>query len=78
MVTDVGLPKVSGIDLARDALARNPRLAVIFATGDPGGPARAGLDPAAVLLKPFAPEDLDLAVANALNDARDRQAPGPP
>ena len=72
MVTDVGLPKVSGIDLARDALARQPQLAVIFATGDPGGPARAGLDPAAVLLKPFAPEDLELAVTNALNDARYR------
>ena len=72
MVTDVGLPKVSGIDLARDALARQPRLAVIFATGDPGGPAKAGLEPAAVLVKPFAPEDLELAVTNALNDERYR------
>ena len=69
MVTDVGLPKVSGIELARDALARHPRLTVIFATGDPGGPARAGFDQATVLLKPFAPEDLELAVGNALNGA---------
>ncbi len=72
MVTDVGLPKVSGIELARDALARKPRLAVIFATGDPGGPAKAGVDAAAVLVKPFSPEDLETAVANALNDERYR------
>ena len=70
MVTDVGLPRVSGLELARDALARQPRLAVIFATGDPRAPARAGLDAAAVLVKPFAPEDLETAVANALNAER--------
>ena len=74
MVTDVGLPRVSGIELARDALARQPRLAVIFATGDPGGPAKAGLEAAAVLVKPFSPEDLELAVTNALNDKRFRVA----
>jgi CheY-like chemotaxis protein len=72
LVTDVGLPKVSGIELARDALARQPRLAVIFATGDPGAPAKAGLEPAAVLVKPFSPEDLELAVTNAINDERYR------
>ena len=70
MVTDVGLPKVSGIELAREALARRPRLAVIFATGDPGGVARAGVEAAAVLVKPFSPEELDLAVTNALADKR--------
>jgi signal transduction histidine kinase/DNA-binding response OmpR family regulator len=72
MVADVGLPRVSGIELAREALARQPGLAVIFATGDPAGPARAGLEPAAVLLKPFAPEDLETAVAAALKDLRPR------
>jgi signal transduction histidine kinase/DNA-binding response OmpR family regulator len=70
MVTDVGLPKVSGIDLARDALARQPNLSVIFATGDPRGPSKAGFDSAPVLVKPFSPEDLELAVANALNGER--------
>jgi CheY-like chemotaxis protein len=70
MVTDVGLPKVSGLDLARDALARQPNLAVIFATGDPRGPARAGFDGAPVLVKPFSPEDLETAVANALAGER--------
>ena len=74
MVTDVGLPKVSGIELAREALARQPRLAVVFATGDPGGPAKSGVDAAAVLVKPFSPEDLETAVANALNDERYRRA----
>ena len=66
LVTDVGLPKVSGIELAREALGRQPRLALIFATGDPGGVARSGLEAASVLVKPFSPEDLELAVANAL------------
>jgi signal transduction histidine kinase/DNA-binding response OmpR family regulator len=70
LVTDVGLPGVSGIELARDALARRRGLAVIFATGDPDGPAKAGLEPAAVLVKPFAPEDLERAVAAALRLAR--------
>ncbi|MCK9686284.1 response regulator [Scleromatobacter humisilvae] len=70
LVTDIGLPRVSGIDLARDAIARQPRLAVIFATGDPGAPARAGIEAAAVLVKPFSPEDLESAVANALNGER--------
>ena len=74
MVTDVGLPKVSGIDLARDALARHPMLSVIFATGDPRAPAIAGLDAAAVLVKPFSPEDLEAAVADALGDEGYRAA----
>ena len=73
MVTDVGLPKVSGIELAREALGRQPKLAVVFATGDPGGPGKAGLDAAAVLVKPFSPEELAQVVANALNDERYRR-----
>ena len=70
MVTDVGLPKVSGIELAREALARQPQLAVIFATGDPGGAAKSGIDAAAVLVKPFSPEDLERAVDDALGVLR--------
>jgi CheY-like chemotaxis protein len=70
MVTDVGLPGISGVDLARDALARHPGLAVIFATGDPRGPEHAGVAAAAVLVKPFSPDDLELAVANVLNGLR--------
>jgi len=70
LVTDVGLPKVSGIELARQALARQPRLAVIFATGDPGGPAKSGVRAAAVLVKPFSPEQLEQAVDDALADER--------
>ncbi len=72
LVTDVGLPRVSGIELARDALARRPQLSVIFATGDPRGPSKAGFDAAKVLVKPFSPEDLETAVANALNGERVR------
>ena len=74
LVTDVGLPKVSGIELAREALVKKPQLAVIFATGDPGGAGRSGVDAAAVLVKPFSPEDLELAVTNALADERYRRS----
>lgn len=72
LVTDVGLPKISGIELAREALGWQPTLAVIVATGDPAGPAKAGLKPAAVLVKPFSPGELALerVVANALSDER--------
>jgi CheY-like chemotaxis protein len=66
LVTDVGLPKVSGIDLAREALARHPSLAVVFATGDPRAPAAAGFAHAAVLVKPFTTEALEEAVARAV------------
>ena len=72
MVTDVGLPKVSGIELAREALTRQPRLAVIFATGDPGGAAKSGVQAAAVLVKPFSPEDLEQVVDEALKEQRHR------
>ena len=58
------------IDLAREALARQPALCVIFATGDPRAPAKAGFGAAAVQVKPFSPEDLETAVANALNGER--------
>jgi signal transduction histidine kinase/DNA-binding response OmpR family regulator len=62
MVTDVGLPGVSGIELASTARARWPRLAVVFATGDAGAPMEAGAGDVQVLLKPFLPEDLERAV----------------
>jgi len=65
LVTDVGLPRVSGIELARQALLRRPALAVVFATGDPGAPARAGMGACAVLVKPFSPEALERAVGAA-------------
>ena len=74
LVSDVGLPKVSGIELAREALSRHPQLAVIFATGDPGGATKSGVEAAAGLVKPFSPEDLELAVTNALADERYRRS----
>ncbi|MBH0236268.1 hybrid sensor histidine kinase/response regulator [Methylobrevis albus] len=58
LVTDVGLPDMSGIDLARQLRERQPDLPVVFATGDAGPGAAAPLDGAAVIIKPFSDEQL--------------------
>ncbi|MCR8825583.1 hybrid sensor histidine kinase/response regulator [Pseudosulfitobacter koreensis] len=53
LITDVGLPDLSGEDLAREARQMNPRLPVIFATGDTDVPAASALGNCKVLGKPF-------------------------
>jgi len=62
LITDRGLPGLSGDDLARQALARSPGLAVIFATGA----AVAVPDPAlnaVYLIKPYRLADIQHALA---------------
>ncbi len=73
LVTDVGLPKVSGIELAQEAIRRRPGLSLVFATGDPGAVAAAALPRARVLLKPFEPETLERAVDECLQAMRDHE-----
>ena len=70
MVADVGLPRVSGVELARTAQARWPALAVVFATGDGSAALEAGTPQTQVLVKPFSPE----ALARAVRQAHERQA----
>jgi CheY-like chemotaxis protein len=56
LLTDVGLPNASGVDLAREASNRFPGLRIVFASGYKTLPASAGQEPppAAVMLrKPY-------------------------
>lgn len=58
LFTDVGLPGISGIDLAKGAREQFPDLTVIFATGDPNVPTLKGTGKTKVLLKPYQEEDV--------------------
>ena len=63
LVTDIGLPGLSGRDLAAAARAARPRLPVLFITGyehgsEPGAPPGAGLENADLLAKPFGLDEL--------------------
>jgi len=65
LFTDVGLPGISGIELAKQARAESPALAVVFATGRDSVPDIVG--PVPVLLgKPYTSQALEAAVAAAL------------
>ncbi|MET0935873.1 MAG: response regulator [Luteibacter sp.] len=64
LITDVGLPDMSGVDLVAAMRTDNPDLAVIFATGHAHGE---GLKPGprtAVLPKPYGSEALTQAIAH--------------
>jgi CheY-like chemotaxis protein len=58
LVSDVGLPHVSGIDLAREARARQPDVRLVLATGDESVSSVAGDLGAVLLPKPFGPREL--------------------
>ncbi len=65
LLIDVGLPDRSGLEVARDAVARQPDLSVIFATGRDTVPGAENLPQARVLTKPFGQEALLRAVGLA-------------
>ncbi|KQW36478.1 response regulator [Rhizobacter sp. Root404] len=63
IVTDVSLPGMSGVDLARRVLEGQPDARIVFSTGYDMGGQLSGLGPnVRVLLKPFEPEDLSRVV----------------
>ena len=65
MVTDLSLPGMNGLDLARAAKAAAPSVAVLLVTGwtEPGDVERArGREVDEILLKPVNPEALTAAV----------------
>jgi CheY-like chemotaxis protein len=66
LVTDVVMPGLNGVELARRARAMRPQLAFLFVTGYTRNIAPEALARASVLEKPFAPERLLHAVERAL------------
>ncbi|MCQ4303994.1 hybrid sensor histidine kinase/response regulator [Stutzerimonas frequens] len=53
LLTDVGLAGMSGIDLARQAGARHPELALVIASGYAVSPAEVGIDRLRTMIKPY-------------------------
>jgi CheY-like chemotaxis protein len=63
LLTDINLPKMSGLELAAHAMQKNPELQIIFASGHAGFDVKTVGFNAKLLSKPF---DLD-ALTHALN-----------
>jgi signal transduction histidine kinase/CheY-like chemotaxis protein len=53
LLTDVGLPGMSGTDLARQVRERWPSVRIVFASGDDSAKSASGIDDALQLPKPF-------------------------
>ncbi len=66
LLTDVKLPDMNGLALARESLRRHPDLQVIIATGTVVGSDELPSPAVTVLTKPYRPEQLRLAVEAAL------------
>ena len=65
LLTDVGLPGISGSDLARRVRDRWPGVRIIFASGNDTGRSASGIEDALQLLKPFSTQDLDSIIRQA-------------
>jgi CheY-like chemotaxis protein len=63
--TDVRMPGMSGVELARHALAMRPSLQVVVTSADSGAAGRAVKD-AAFLAKPYRIDDLERTVTRRL------------
>jgi CheY-like chemotaxis protein len=69
LLTDIGLPGMSGHELAVEARRRVPALRVIFASGKDeasGGADEAPLDGVVLLPKPYAEADIARAIGAAI------------
>ena len=70
MVTDIGLPGVSGVELATQAIGRQPGLRVVFASGYDSLPRLTmdeALADAVVLRKPYSEKDLDKVLKSVMS-----------
>jgi PAS domain S-box-containing protein len=65
LLTDVGLPGVSGLQLANDVRARWPDLFIVLATGDSGIKSEAARLNALFIVKPYTPESLRQGLEHA-------------
>lgn len=73
LITDVGLPGLSGIELARAALARHPQLWVVLCSGYDMRSELAALGPRArSLTKPFELDDLERMLASIAATLREQ------
>ncbi|WP_424631732.1 PAS domain S-box protein [Bradyrhizobium sp. SYSU BS000235] len=70
LLTDVGLPGVSGLQLARDLHARRPGLRLVLATGDSGVQSEAARLGAILLVKPYTPQSLRQGLEHAMRKRR--------
>ncbi|MGP3696733.1 PAS domain-containing protein [Rhodobacter sp. NSM] len=67
LLIDLGLPDMSGVDLARMARSMHPDIPILFATGDTGVPEEEFQPRVAVLTKPFGDEALLDCVARLVH-----------
>src|SRR6202012_4624240 len=67
LFTDVGLPGVSGLQLAKDVYARRPELCLVLATGDSGLKSEAARLGAILVVKPYTPLSLRQGLEQAMN-----------
>ena len=70
LLTDVGLPGVSGLQLARDVYARRPDLRLVLATGDSGVKSEAARLGAIFIVKPYTPASLRQGLEHAMKKRR--------
>src|SRR6201992_1608515 len=70
LLTDVGLPGVSGLQLAREVQARRPNLPVVLATGDSGVKSEAARLGAIFIVKPYTPKSLRQGLEHAMKNRR--------
>lgn len=64
-LTDIKLPDMSGVELAKLARQADPDIGLVFATGYPAVPEAVAISGAVVLAKPFGQEDLMRAISLA-------------
>ena len=63
LMTDINLPDGSGLDVAREALAQNPKLPVIVCSGEGLSDVASSLGPTAhALRKPFGLDELEALI----------------
>ncbi|WP_419899430.1 PAS domain-containing protein [Roseomonas sp. USHLN139] len=70
VVTDINLPRASGAELVAYARAADPRIGVVFASGDAAPLLRGELAGSVVLTKPYDAAGLTAAVRSALDQGR--------
>jgi PAS domain S-box-containing protein len=70
LLTDVGLPGVSGLQLARDVYTRRPDLCLVIATGDSGVKSEAARLDAIFIVKPYTPKSLRQGLEHAMKKRR--------